>query len=100
MSIGKQITRTARDRSMPRRTAIGDEWEDDPDDEFDGESDDGESETVPCPYCRRLIREDADRCAYCESYISREDAPPGRKPWWVLVGVGLCLFVVYRWVVG
>jgi hypothetical protein len=96
---------------MPRRTAIGDEWEDDPDDEFDGDSDDSdddvegdsdddESETVPCPYCKRPIHEDAERCPYCESYISREDAPPSRKPWWILLGVGLCLFAVYRWIVG
>jgi hypothetical protein len=93
---------------MPRRTAIGDEWEDDPDDEFDGDdvresdrdSDDDASETVPCPYCRRPIHEDAERCPYCESYISREDAPPSRKPLWILLGVGLCLFAVYRWIMG
>ena len=85
---------------MPRRTAIGDEWEDDPDDDFDGGSDDDEAETVPCPYCRRPIHEDAERCPYCENYISREDAPPTRKPWWIILGAGLCLFVVYRWIVG
>ena len=76
---------------MPRRTAIGDEWEDDPDDE---------SETVPCPYCRRPIHEDAERCPYCEQYISAEDAPPPRKPWWIILGVALCLFAAYRWIVG
>jgi len=95
---------------MPRRTAIGDEWEDDPDDDadggdepdddFEGAQDDDESETVPCPYCRRAIHEDAERCPYCEQYISREDAPPGRKPWWIILGAALCLFAVYRWIVG
>jgi hypothetical protein len=78
---------------MPQRTAIGDEWEDDP-------GDDDESETVPCPYCKRQIHEDAERCPYCEQYISAEDAPPGRKPWWIIIGSLLCLYVIYRWIVG
>ena len=69
---------------MPRRTAIGDEWEDDPDDEFDGDSDDDgaddESETVPCPYCRRPIHEDAERCPIQDlrAFVSR-DITPRRK---------------------
>ena len=32
-------------------------------------------DTVPCPYCRAPIHEDAERCPKCENYISREDAP-------------------------
>ena len=62
--------------------------------------DDDESETVPCPYCKRQIHEDAERCPYCEQYISAEDAPPGRKPWWIIIGALLCLYVIYRWIVG
>ena len=69
------------------RRAGGEDWE-----EEDG------ADTVPCPYCRREILEDSPRCPYCERYISAEDAPPGRKPWWLLVGAGLCLYAVYRWV--
>jgi len=56
--------------------------------------------TVPCPYCKREIYEGAERCPYCEQYISEEDSPPSRKPWWLLVGVLLCLYAVYRWVTG
>ena len=78
---------------MPRRTAIGDEWEDDPDDECDGDSDDDESETVPCPYCRRPIHEDAERCPYCEQYISAEETPLP-KPAWIVIGAIIALLLV------
>jgi hypothetical protein len=70
--------------------------EDDPDDEDWGEEDD-EEPTIPCPYCHQHVLEDAERCPHCEHYISREDAPPARKPWWIIIGVIACLYVVYRW---
>jgi hypothetical protein len=56
--------------------------------------------TIPCPYCRREIHEDSQRCPYCESYISQEDAPPSRKPWWLIAGVAICLVLVYLWLTG
>jgi hypothetical protein len=37
---------------------------------------------------------------YCEHYISEEDAPPARKPWWIILGTLLCLYIVYRWIMG
>jgi hypothetical protein len=76
--------------------------EDFDDDELDEDFDDADDDepTVPCPYCRREIHEDAQRCPYCERYISAEDAPAGRKPWWILVGVVLCLLMVLGWLWG
>ncbi len=62
--------------------------------------DDEDELTVPCPHCQRPIHEDAPRCPYCGNYITEEDAPPTRKPWWLVVGALLCLYVVYRWIVG
>jgi hypothetical protein len=74
---------------------------DDFDDDFDEEHpDDDDEPTVPCPYCKREIHEDCQRCPYCEHYISAEDAPAGRKPWWIVVGVILCLYIVFRWITG
>lgn len=81
------------------------DWDDDdpgmihdPEDELDDWDDDWDDEpTVPCPHCRREIIEDAERCPYCEQYLSKEDAPRERKPWWVIIGVIVCLYVVYRW---
>ena len=64
------------------------------------DEDDDDAATVPCPYCKREIHEDAERCPYCEAYISEEDAPPARKPWWVVLGVVVCLYIVFRWIVG
>jgi len=78
---------------------------DDSDDEYDQYDDDIDTEdddepTVPCPYCRREIHEEAEQCPYCEQYISAEDAPPARKPWWLLGGVVVCLYLIYRWTAG
>ena len=67
---------------------------------YDPEDEDWPDEdepTIPCPHCRREILEDVERCPYCEHYLSKEDAPPQRKPWWIIVGVIACLYVVYRW---
>jgi hypothetical protein len=78
-----------------------DDFPADDDDEFDGDYVDDEDEpTIACPYCREPIHEDAQRCPHCESYISAEDAPPARKPWWIVIGVIICLYIVYRWIVG
>jgi hypothetical protein len=76
---------------MSRRTTT-DDWDDD----ADGPDDD--EPTVPCPYCKRLIHEDAQRCPHCESYISEEDRPASPRPWWIILGVLLGLYVVYRWI--
>lgn len=70
------------------------------DGEWDDPVDDDEPETVPCPYCRRPIIEDSPRCPHCENYVTAEDVRPARPPWWIIVGVLLCLYAVYRWVVG
>ena len=68
------------------------------DDDFDDDDPDEEDDepTVRCPYCNRQIHEDAQRCPFCEKYISEEDAPSGRKPWWIVAGVIVCLYIVLR----
>jgi predicted nucleic acid-binding Zn ribbon protein len=69
----------------------------DPDESDQDYSDD--PEFVHCPYCRKLIPEDAEMCPHCGSYISQEDAPPS-KPWWLVIGVVVTLIVVaVVWVV-
>ena len=54
---------------------------------------------IACPHCGEQIHEDAQRCPHCEQYISQEDAPSARKPWWVVAGVIVCLYVVLRWII-
>jgi hypothetical protein len=41
--------------------------------------------------------EDSPRCPYCGNYISREDHPPSRKPWWIILGGLAVLYIVYHW---
>lgn len=73
--------------------------EDDLDDsEHPDEPDDDDSdETVPCPYCREPVYEDAERCPSCGSYLSEIDAPR-RHPWWFLLGFVLSMLVILWWV--
>src|SRR5438445_5197050 len=76
------------------------EWVPDDDESLEDIEAGGEMPTVPCPYCRRLIPEDAPRCPYCENYVSAEDTPPtARKPCWIIIGALLVLYTVYRSVV-
>jgi len=78
-----------------------DEWDDSEDSPIEDDDIDSDDEpTVPCPYCRREIHEDAQRCSYCEQYVSVEDSPPVRKPWWIIIGAVVCLWVAFRWIVG
>ena len=82
------------------------------DDEEDGASDadegdespdgDGGETTLPCPYCKRLIYEDSYRCPHCGHYLSEEETASSRagKPWWIVVGVLLVFYVIYRWIAG
>ena len=88
---------------MPCRVIDDDEWDGDGDWQDDGadEADfDDEGATAECPYCGEEVPENTPRCPYCEKYISEEDAPAGRKPVWIVVGVLVSLYVVYRWTVG
>lgn len=57
-------------------------------------------DTEPCPYCGADVYEDAERCPSCGNYLSDEDAPPRRKPWWIYVCALACLYAVYRWIAG
>ncbi len=82
---------------MPRWDDSDDEYED-YDDDIDTEDDD--EPTVPCPYCRREIHEEAEQCPYCEQYISEEDAPITPRPWWIVLGAFVCLYIVFRWITG
>lgn len=62
--------------------------------------DDDEEPTLSCPHCHREIHEDALHCPHCEQYLSAEDTPSQRKPWWIIIGAILCLFVAILWALG
>jgi hypothetical protein len=90
---------------MSHRRDIDEEWEDDSyfDDQNESAEDEGaeadnQEATIPCPYCQRAIHKESEHCPYCERYISEEDAPPSRKPWWIIVGVVAGLYAVYLWI--
>ena len=55
-------------------------------------------DTQPCPYCREPVYDDAERCPHCENYLSQEDAPPTRRPLWIIIGTLICLAIVLKWI--
>ncbi len=64
---------------------------------FDTSADD--DATIPCPHCGEEIYDDAVRCPECGEYLSREDAPASSKPWWIVIGVLVCLAIVILWAI-
>jgi hypothetical protein len=79
---------------MPPTWESEDDWE--KEEEFT--SDDDQEPTIPCPYCNREILEILEQCPHCGNYLSEEDAPPSRKPWWILLGAMLALYALYWWI--
>ncbi|HET6250710.1 MAG TPA: zinc ribbon domain-containing protein [Tepidisphaeraceae bacterium] len=53
--------------------------------------------THKCPYCGEEISEDAQQCPYCDQYLSKEDAPPDRKPLWIKIGVVFLVLIIIAW---
>jgi uncharacterized paraquat-inducible protein A len=51
---------------------------------------------VQCPFCKKYVSEEAERCHRCGNYITREDGPR-RMPVWILVGAVLALLAVLYW---
>ena len=101
---------------MPRRRPEPpDEDDDDPSGEYDAYrdydpddeetypeglyNDDGPA-TVPCPYCKAEISEEAQWCPRCENHLSKEDAPPAGKSWFVVAAMVLALIAAAMWVAG
>jgi hypothetical protein len=33
-------------------------------------------------------------------YLSQEDAPAGRPPIWIVIGVAICVLIVIVWIIG
>jgi hypothetical protein len=85
---------------MGRHLEASDDW-DEGCDCGGHESDYGDEDdsTIPCPYCGKEMYEDSPRCPHCGQYISDEDTPPNRTPWWIIVGVLLCFCAIAVWIV-
>jgi hypothetical protein len=58
---------------------------------------DDDDTTMPCPHCGEDVYDDAEQCPSCGQYLSREDAPATVRPWWIVIGVAVCLVIVVLW---
>ena len=52
---------------------------------------DGAPGYEPCPYCEKLLYENADLCPHCGNFINFDELSSGR-PGWFKLGLGLALF--------
>ena len=59
--------------------------------------DDADHGRMPCPNCQALIWDGSERCPKCGNYLPEEDAAH-RHPWWVLLGVLVCLAMAIHWI--
>jgi hypothetical protein len=87
-------------RDRPYAEHDDDEEDDDVDpdapDESDMDSHD-EPDLDTCPYCRKMITEDATRCHHCGNYLSQEDAPLSKPAWIVIVAIALLVLILLTW---
>ena len=90
---------------MPYSDEHHEDWEgefdaEEDEEDFDCDDDSDEEPTVFCPYCGAAIHEDAQRCPHCGEYITDEDRPAVRRPWWIILGALAVMYAVYRWTTG
>jgi hypothetical protein len=69
----------------------------DPDQEA-GTGTDEATDTVPCPFCRAQVYDNAEWCPHCRNYLFYDGPPLREKPWWLIGGVVSCLVVVLYWI--
>jgi hypothetical protein len=63
-----------------------------------GDSSETDDATMPCPYCGETIYDDAPQCPHCGQYILADDIRSQRQPWWIIIGVLLCIGAVLVWI--
>ena len=72
--------------------------EEDSDDPLDSDMDVGDHsiDTIPCPFCRKPVYEQADICPHCRNYIARDSAP-NRPRWIILTALALLAALLIAW---
>ncbi len=79
---------SSRDDSDP---AIDEPDPDDPDPaDQDPAWDDDATPTMPCPYCKKQIVEDAEICHHCGQWVREENAP-SNTPMWIVIATSVLL---------
>lgn len=80
---------------MPRIASAEDDDPDD-DDDWSGEGD-TETNTFPCPACKREVYDGAEQCPYCKRYITDEDVEEQREhphpPW--IMATAIVLLILF-----
>jgi hypothetical protein len=87
--------RVAMARYRDEQDEAGDlrDWEDPDESDMDDEEDD-DLDLVACPYCRKMIWEEAEHCHYCGNDLSLEAVPRRRLPLWIVLGIVLLALIL------
>jgi len=51
----------------------------------------------PCPFCRRIVYEDAERCPHCGHLIARGESGGGASMWIVITTVAVIGLILLLW---
>ena len=73
-------------------SSCGHEEDDGPGAEDPDESDmdeHDEPDLIPCPHCRKMINEDAERCHHCGQWV--EETGGAVRSWFTIIIVGLII---------
>ncbi len=61
--------------------------------------DDGQDDTIDCPYCGKPVYEDAARCPHCGQWIEGGDSPAAERSrgwfWPIMVALGVMLLLLW-----
>ncbi len=69
--------------------------DDDDDDDWQGDEEvDSDDGYLPCPHCGETMLEAADHCPACNRWITNEDPPNKRHPWWIVAVVLILLATI------
>lgn len=55
-------------------------------------------DTAPCPYCGKMVYEQADVCPHCHSFIIWRQSASHRYGRWFVLGAAAGLLAVLCWV--
>jgi RNA polymerase subunit RPABC4/transcription elongation factor Spt4 len=67
-------------------------------DERDTEGGADSVDLAVCPYCRKMIAEQAEVCPHCGNYITREETAEAIS-WWMWAAVIVLVLAVVVWAV-
>jgi predicted nucleic acid-binding Zn ribbon protein len=58
------------------------------------DDDDAGGDTEPCPFCGKLIWDNADLCSHCGNFVAFPEQAPRERPIWFWIALVLAFVVI------